>query len=111
MAKLPIPGQPVRGSKSGLPLMALFDLMGRSWALGALWQLCESGPATFRALQERCEGVSPAVLNARLKELRSTRLVEKTSRGYAATVLGMELYEQLRPMHGWSYRWAKAFEG
>lgn len=47
--KVPTPGTPVRGSKSGKPIMALFDLLGRSWALGVIWQLSD-GPATFRQL-------------------------------------------------------------
>src|SRR3546814_3778710 len=54
MAKLPKPGQPVRGSRSGAPIMALFDLLGRRWAMGVLWTLSEGGAMTFRELQERC---------------------------------------------------------
>ena len=30
--------------------MALFDLLGRRWAMGIIWNLA-AGPATFRALQ------------------------------------------------------------
>ena len=47
-------------------MMALLDLLGRRWALGVVWQLCQGGPCTFRELQNRCETISPAVLNARL---------------------------------------------
>ncbi|MFT5881153.1 MAG: DNA-binding HxlR family transcriptional regulator [Moritella sp.] len=36
---LPIPGEPVRGSSTGKPIMALFDLVGRTWCLGIIWQL------------------------------------------------------------------------
>ena len=36
---IPIPGAQVRGSKTGKPIMALLDLMGRTWALGIVWQL------------------------------------------------------------------------
>ena len=43
----PLPGSPVRGSRSGAPVMALLDLLGRRWAMGVLWTLCEGGPATF----------------------------------------------------------------
>jgi len=90
--------------------MALFDLLGRSWAMGALWQLCDGGPATFRALQDRCEGVSPTVLNSRLKELRWAGLVDHSDEGYVATNLGDELFQHLQPMDTWSRDWAKSFQ-
>ena len=65
---IPKPGKPVRGSKTGQPIMALFDLLGRSWAMGIIWHLYK-GPSTFRKLQEYCESISPTTLNKRLKEL------------------------------------------
>ncbi len=86
--------------------MALLDLLGRSWAMGALWQLAQGGPATFRALQDRCEGVSPTVLNTRLKELTAAQLIERTGNGYALTALGDELYRHLAPLKPWAHRWA-----
>ena len=43
------PGLPARGSKSGRPIMALLDLLGRRWALRLVWELRE-GNQTFRAL-------------------------------------------------------------
>lgn len=110
MSTFPMPGSPVRGSKTGAPLMALFDLLGRSWALGALWQLCESGPTTFRGLRDRCEGVSPTVLNKRLKELRCAGLIDHGADGYHATRLGRDLYQMLMPMRTWSHQWAKSLE-
>jgi DNA-binding HxlR family transcriptional regulator len=106
MPKFPIPGTPVRGSKTGAPLMALFDLLGRSWSMGVVWQLCEKGPVTFRTLQSLCGGVSPAVLNSRLKELRRAGLIMHSDRGYEATSLGEELYTMLKPMKTWSDKWA-----
>ena len=108
MTKIPLPGTPVRGSRSGAPVMALLDLLGRRWAMGVLWTLCEGGPATFRVLQERCESISPAVLNARLKELREARLVERTAEGYAATKLGHELFGHLEPLGAWAKVWGRA---
>ena len=49
---IPIPGKPVRGSKTGVPIMALFDLLGRTWAMGVLWQM-QNGTFTFRKLQQK----------------------------------------------------------
>ncbi|MCA1242921.1 helix-turn-helix transcriptional regulator [Stappia stellulata] len=104
-SRIPVPGGPVRGSRSGKPIMALFDLLGRSWALGVIWQL-SGGPLTFRQLQESCEQVSPTVLNRRIKELTSSGLMERGDKGYRLTVAGAELFELLRPMGAWSKSWA-----
>lgn len=107
---IPKPGQPVRGSRSGAPVMALFDLLGRRWAMGVLWSLAESGPATFRGLQERCETISPAALNQRLKELQEALLVCRTAEGYAVTLLGMAVYDKLVPLGAIAKEWGRALE-
>lgn len=107
--KIPRPGQPVRGSRSGVPIMALLDLLGRRWAMGVVWTLCQHGPCTFRELQARCESISPAVLNTRLKELRQAGLADLSPGGYSATAAGQELYTLLAPLGAWSKRWAERF--
>jgi len=89
---IPVPGQPVRGSLSGKPIMALLDLLGRTWALGVIWQL-HKGPSTFRELQSRCEQISPSLLNTRIKELIALKLVEKHDSGYRLSQQGKDLYE------------------
>lgn len=106
MGVIPKPGQRVRGSRTGAPIMALFDLLGRRWSMGVLWNLCMLGPATFRDLQARCQTISPAVLNQRLKELRAAGFVEKTERGYSATELGLRLYGHLVPFRHLATDWA-----
>ncbi|MEP5339682.1 MAG: helix-turn-helix domain-containing protein [Algibacter sp.] len=105
---LPTPGKPVRGSKSGNHLMALFDLLGRSWAMGIIWKLNE-GPCNFRALQERCESISPTTLNKRLKELTQSFLIERTVEGYSLTEKGAEIFQLLYPLETWARDWAKEF--
>lgn len=102
----PQPGKPVRGSKSGLPIMALFDLLGRNWAMGIIWNL-QDGSATFRELQNRCESISPGILNNRIKELREAAIIERTLEGYQLTRRGNELMELLRPFGEWSRNWSK----
>lgn len=102
-----MPGQPVRGSKSGAPIMALFDLLGRHWAMGVLWTLSEIGPTTFRNLQGKCETISPAALNKRLKELQLAGFVHRVEGGYEVTELGHRLYNHLRPLGVFSKEWAK----
>jgi DNA-binding HxlR family transcriptional regulator len=86
--------------------MALFDLLGRTWAMGIVWQLYD-GPQTFRGLQERCDGISAALLNTRLKELRVTGLVTRCEQGYVLTELGAGLSTLLRPMEAWARQWER----
>jgi DNA-binding HxlR family transcriptional regulator len=104
---IPVPGKPVRGSRSGAPIMALFDLLGRRWAMGILWTLSEGGPLAFSALQDRCETISPTVLSQRLRELQSAGFVAKTGDGYAVTPLGGRVYERLVPLGAAAREWAK----
>ena len=86
--------------------MAAFDLLGRRWALRVLWEL-RSGPLGFRALQQRCDDVSPTVLNSRLSELRDAGLIEQDeSKAHRLTRLGQDLQEALSPLQAWSQRWA-----
>ena len=108
MTRTPRPGRAVRGSRTGRPIMALMDLLGRRWALRVIWELRE-GRRTFRALQEACGGVSPTVLNARLRELRESGLLDSAGTdGYGLTARGRELIEQFLPLVDWSTRWAAA---
>src|SRR5258708_24531737 len=102
MPRTPRPGGPVRGSRTGRPIMALLDLLGRRWALRIIWEL-RQGRLTFRALQETCGGVSPTVLNQRLQELRETSLVDLVeNEGYGLTPLGAQLRPALQPGSDWS---------
>ncbi|RED14226.1 winged helix-turn-helix transcriptional regulator [Pontivivens insulae] len=105
---IPTPGQPVRGSSTGKPIMALFDLLGRSWALGVIWQLSDRA-LTFRQLQTACEGVSPTVLNKRLKELTASGFVVRNDQGYLLSPSGAQLLALLRPLGHYSEDWAETF--
>lgn len=88
--------------------MVLLDLLGRRWALRVLWELRDAR-ATFRALQERCDDVSPTVLTKRLKELREAGLVEHLDgEGYGLTEQGRSLGTQLVTLSVWAEDWAKA---
>ena len=59
----------IRGSKTGRPIMVLLDLMGRRWTLRIIWEL-RGEALTSRALRERCDDISPTVLQTRVGELR-----------------------------------------
>jgi DNA-binding HxlR family transcriptional regulator len=99
-------GRGVRGSRTGRPIMAVLDLLGRRWMLRILWQL-RDGPLTFRALRESCDAVSPSVLNTRLAEMRAAALVESgAADGYALTPQGEQLLAALDPLYSWATRWS-----
>jgi DNA-binding HxlR family transcriptional regulator len=97
-------GDVVRGSQTGQPIMVLFDLLSRRWAMGILWNLSDQN-RTFRDLQKHCGSASPSVLNTRLKELRTVGLIEKASDGYALTSDGRELFDHLEPLGDWAMDW------
>ena len=103
--KIPGPGKSVRGSKTGQPIMVLFDLMGRRWAMGIIWNL-HGKQCTFRELQQLCPSISPTVLNTRLKELRACNLVSTAVGGYCLTRQGERLYGLLEPLGKWAKPWA-----
>ncbi|MFC4117224.1 winged helix-turn-helix transcriptional regulator [Nonomuraea zeae] len=104
----PIPGEPVRGSSTGRPLMAALDLFGRRWNLRIVWEL-RRGALGFRALQQRCDNMSSSVLRQRLTELLDTRIVEQQPDStYRLTELGLGAYRALRPLVRWSGEWASA---
>ena len=101
----PTPGQPVRGSRTGRPLMAALDLLGRRGALRILWELRAGTAFTFRQLQDAAD-LSPATLNTRLRELREAGIIDAED-GYKLTALGVLLLPALEPLNEWAARWAK----
>jgi len=103
----PKPGRPVRGSSTGRPIMALLDLLGRRWALRIIWELREERLG-FRALQERCDAMSPSVLSQRLLELQEASIMAQDAQGsYGLTAEGSELFKALAPLHDWAKHWAE----
>ncbi|SDI41377.1 MULTISPECIES: winged helix-turn-helix transcriptional regulator [Bradyrhizobium] len=99
--------QAVRGSRSGRPIMALLDLLGRRWTLRIVWELRDA-PLTSRALRTACDDASPTIVQARLTELREAGLVElEQGDGYRLTALGRELEQTLLPLHRFAERWSK----
>jgi len=102
---VPRPGARVRGSRTGRPVMALLDLLGRRWCLRVIWEL-RGDALGFRPLRERCSDLSPTILNRRLAELRESGVVELTEEGYTLTARGRDLLDLLLPLHNWAERWA-----
>ena len=97
----------VRGSRSGRPIMALLDLLGRRWSLRILWELREQS-LTSRGLRSACDEASPTVLQARLSDLRQANLVELIpGDGYRLTMLGRELQETFLPLYRFAEQWSQ----
>ena len=76
--------------------------------LRLLWELRDGHAQTFRLLQSSADGMSPSVLNDRLKELRGARLVDVAEGGYRLTPPGLDLVKHLKPLNRWAEAWAAA---
>lgn len=107
--KTPLPKNKVRGSNSGVALMAVFDLLGRKWNMRILWEL-NLEALSFRAIQEKCDGMSPSVLNDRIKQLVEAKLVYSSATGYQVTQLGASLMQTLDPLRDWAKEWESELE-
>jgi DNA-binding HxlR family transcriptional regulator len=89
------------------PVQRALDILAKrrgGWCLRILWELRQGVPMTFRILQSAAE-TNPALLNTRLAELRSARLVGHNGDGYLLTSIGAELLVALRPFSEWARRW------
>jgi DNA-binding HxlR family transcriptional regulator len=100
------PGDKVRGSTTGRPIMVLLDILGQRWTLRILWELGEAR-VNFRVLRLKCDDVSPTILNKRLKQLRALDLVDLDAGGYGLTAHGKALAGQLVGLDVWASEWAK----
>ncbi|MFF2144369.1 winged helix-turn-helix transcriptional regulator [Kitasatospora sp. NPDC058190] len=106
----PRPGNPVRGSTTGRPLMAALDLFGRRWSLRILWEL-HAGPLGFRPLQKRCDDMSSSVMRQRLTELLDAQVIHQLPDSrYELTPLGQEARHALGPLAHWAGRWAATID-
>lgn len=81
------------------------ELLSKKWVMRIIWEL-RSEPLTFRELQAACEGLSPTVLNNRLKILQEFQLARKdATRGYGLTDMGNDLLEVYKPLNHWAIGW------
>jgi DNA-binding HxlR family transcriptional regulator len=99
------PGRAVRGSKTGRPIMALLDLLGRRWTLRVLWELRE-GPVKFRDLAQRADAMSQSVLSRRLNELETACFVTSDKDGWRLSDDGAALLQLLSPLSRFATHWA-----
>jgi DNA-binding HxlR family transcriptional regulator len=96
-----------RGSAKRPAVLDLLDLLGRRWALRILWEI-SAGPLRFTEIQERCDAMSPSVLNQRLAELVAAGVVHSNAeRRYALPGEGAQLAAGIRPLEAWARRWTR----
>ncbi|WP_020399414.1 winged helix-turn-helix transcriptional regulator [Kordiimonas gwangyangensis] len=109
-SKTPLPGRPTKSSRTGRPIMAALDLLGRRWTLRIIWEL-RDGAVGFRDLQARCENMSPSVLSTRLGELATAKVVAADDdRRWALTDHGEKLIKSLGPLNKWAEDWRVLIE-
>ena len=83
-------------------LLALFDVLGRRWALRVLWEL-RIGGLTYRELAAQIPDMFTSVLTQRLRELRAARLVEhERGSGYRLTAEGTDLLGHIAELREWA---------
>jgi DNA-binding HxlR family transcriptional regulator len=108
MTTAPLAGRVSREARSSPALVDLLDLLGRRGSLRLVWELRDGHGQSFRLLRSSADGISPSVLNARLKELREAQLVTLTEGGYRLTPPGQELVRHLQPLGRWARAWGRA---
>ncbi len=90
---------------SSEPLFDLYELLGRRFALAAVWQL-RGAPHAFPTLTAAI-GAPPNVLTQRLRELREAGLVEVDEAGdYRLTPHGRRLQGPLEGLAAYAEQWA-----
>ncbi|MBC7871407.1 MAG: helix-turn-helix transcriptional regulator [Chitinophagaceae bacterium] len=103
----PQPGQPVRGSSTGRPIMALLDLLGRRWTLRIIWEM-RGESVSYVDLRTRCDSMSTSVLSQRLNELKDADIIMQSAAGnYSLSEEGRNLLEALSPLNDWANRWSE----
>lgn len=88
------------------PVAKAAEVLGEKWTILILRELLY-GTARFNEFQRAIHGISPTMLNKRLKELESQGLVTKTDHEYHLTPAGEDLGPLVRQYAIWGMRWAR----
>ena len=90
---------------------AAVEMVGRRWTGAILWAL-SAGPLYFAELRDAVPGMSDRLLSARLRELETEGLVERSVHAgaparvsYALTDKGHALEPALRELRDWARSW------
>ena len=88
------------------PVAKAAEVLGEKWTILILRELLY-GTARFNEFQRAIHGISPTMLNKRLKELEAHGLVTKTDHEYHLTDAGEDLGPLVRQYAIWGMRWAR----
>ncbi|MEE4193353.1 MAG: helix-turn-helix domain-containing protein, partial [Halieaceae bacterium] len=88
------------------PVAKAAELLGEKWTLLIVRELLY-GSTRFSEFQRAISGISPTMLNKRLKELESNGLVEKDDHDYQLTPAGKDLAPLVRQFAIWGMRWGR----
>ena len=98
----------VRGSRSGRPIMALLDLLGRRWTLadrlGAARRPADLARAAHRLRRRLADGAADAAVRTARGRPGRTRC---PATAIASPRLGRELMESFLPLHRFAERWSR----
>lgn len=90
---------------------AAIELVGRRWSGAILWALCDE-PLYFADLSAAIPGISDRLLSARLRELETEGLVERSVHAgaparvsYALSAKGQALEPALKQLRDWARDW------
>jgi DNA-binding HxlR family transcriptional regulator len=95
-------------SKENTAVNLLLALLEARYAIRVLWALRDGHPQTFRLLQDSVGGITPNMLNTRLKELRAAGMLTHDSDGYSLTPSGADLVKRLSDLQAFANRWVAA---
>ena len=88
------------------PVAKAAEVLGEKWTLLILRELLY-GTARFNEFQRAISGISPTMLNKRLKELEANGLVTKQGHEYSLTPAGEDLGPLIRQYAIWGMRWTR----
>ena len=94
------------------PIAHTLNVIGDRWAMLIIRDLFRRGPRRFQDFEESLKGLTPGVLSARLKELKSNGVIETRLYAerpprleYRLTEKGKELGPVLLAMKNWGERY------
>jgi DNA-binding HxlR family transcriptional regulator len=88
------------------PVAKASEVLGEKWTILILRELLY-GTHRFGEFQRAISGISPTMLNKRLKELEARGLVSKHDQEYHLTPSGEDLGPLVRQYAIWGMRWAR----
>ncbi len=88
------------------PVAKAAELLGEKWTLLIVRELLY-GSTRFSEFQRAISGISPTMLNKRLKELEANGLVQKDDHDYQLTPAGHDLAPLVRQFAIWGMRWGR----